>query len=57
MEELPYVMIVSIVFISSWIGYRKKVKKAENEEEIRSAFVPFLLVGFLFLISLAVFLT
>ncbi|WP_341323675.1 hypothetical protein NSQ62_09460 [Solibacillus sp. FSL H8-0523] len=57
MEELPYVIIMSIVFISSWIGYRKKVKKAENEEEIRSAFVPFLLVGILFLISTAVFFT
>ncbi|MER1957231.1 MAG: hypothetical protein ABS942_07620 [Solibacillus sp.] len=57
MEELPYVIIMSIVFISSWIGYRKKVKKAENEEEIRSAFVPFLLVGILFLISIAVFFT
>ena len=57
MEELPYVIIISIVLISSWIDYRKKVKKAENEEDIRKAFVPFLLVVVLFIISIAVFLT
>ncbi|MEI4770184.1 hypothetical protein WAX74_11115 [Psychrobacillus sp. FJAT-51614] len=34
MDELPYVIIISIVLISSWIDYRKKVKKAENEEDI-----------------------
>jgi len=57
LEELPYVIIISIVLISSWIDYRKKVKKAENEEDIRKAFVPFLLVVVLFLMSIAVFLT
>ena len=57
MEELPYVIIISIVLISSWIDYRKKVRKAENEEDIRKAFVPFLLVVVLFLMSIAVFLT
>ncbi|MEK4485740.1 hypothetical protein MHH81_09070 [Psychrobacillus sp. FSL H8-0484] len=57
MEELPYVIIISIVLISSWIDYRKKVKKAENEEEIRKAFVPFLLVVVLFVVSISVFLT
>jgi len=57
LEELPYVIIISIVLISSWIDYRKKVKKAENEEEIRKAFVPFLLVVVLFVVSISVFLT
>ena len=57
MEELPYVIIISIVLISSWIDYRNKVKKADNEEDIRKAFVPFLLVVVLFIISIAVFLT
>lgn len=57
MEELPYVIIISIVLISSWIDYRKKVKKAENEEDIRRAFVPFLLVVVLFVVSISVFLT
>ena len=57
MEEFPYVIIISIVLISSWINYRKKVKTAENEEDKRKAFVPFLLVVVLFIISIAVFLT
>ena len=57
MEELPYVIIILIVLISSWIDYRNKVKKADNEEDIRKAFVPFLLVVVLFIISIAVFLT
>jgi len=45
------------MLISSWIRYRKKVKKAENEEDIRKAFVPFLLVVMLFIISISVFVT
>ena len=57
MEELPYVIIILIVLISSWIDYRNKVKKADNEEDKRKAFVPFLLVVVLFIISIAVFLT
>jgi len=57
LEELPYVIIISMVTFISWIDYRKKVKKAESEEEIRKAFVPFLLVIVLFVISISVFLT
>ncbi|WP_313894453.1 hypothetical protein [Psychrobacillus sp.] len=57
MGELPYVIIISIVLIISWIEFRKKLKKAEGEEEIRRAFVPFLLVVVLFVISIIVFLT
>jgi len=57
LEELPYVIIILIVLISSWIDYRNKVKKADNEEDIRKEFVPFLLVVVLFIISIAVFLT
>ncbi|WP_394188903.1 hypothetical protein [Paenisporosarcina quisquiliarum] len=57
MEELPYVIIVSIVTFISWIDYKKKVKKAENEEEIRKALVPFLLVLLLFATSISMFLT
>ena len=57
MEELPYVIIVSIVTFISWIDYKKKVKKSENEEEIRKALVPFLLVLLLFATSISMFLT
>ncbi|MGE7674864.1 hypothetical protein ACQKMV_15000 [Lysinibacillus sp. NPDC094403] len=57
MEELPYVIIISIVLIGSWIDYRKKINKAENSEEIRKALVPFLLIVFLFVVSISVFLT
>lgn len=57
MDELPYVVIVLIALVSSWIEYRKKVKKAENEEDMRKAFVPFLLVMVLFIVSISVFLT
>jgi len=57
LEEFSYVIIITIVLISSWINYRKKVKTAENEGDTRKAFVPFLLVVVLFLISIAVFLT
>lgn len=57
MEELPYVIIVTIVLISSWIDYRKKIKKANNEEDKRKPFVLLLLAVVLFLISIAVFLT
>ncbi|MGE7672830.1 hypothetical protein ACQKMV_04465 [Lysinibacillus sp. NPDC094403] len=57
MEEFPYVIIISIVLIGSWIGCRKKIKKAENSEEIRKAFVPFLLVVVLFVVSISLFLT
>ncbi|MFC6039537.1 hypothetical protein ACFPYN_08880 [Paenisporosarcina macmurdoensis] len=57
MEELPYVIIVSIATIISWIDYKKKVKKAESEEEIRKALVPFILVMVLFLISISMFFT
>ena len=58
MEELPYVIIVSIVTFISWIDYKKKVKKkAESEEDIRKAVVPFLLVLLLFATSISVFLT
>ncbi|MBO0589447.1 hypothetical protein [Sporosarcina sp. E16_8] len=57
MKELPYVILVSIVMIIGWINYRKKVKKAESEEDIRKALVPLLLVIVLFVISILVFLT
>jgi heme/copper-type cytochrome/quinol oxidase subunit 2 len=57
LEELPYVILVSIVTFISWIDYRKKAKKAESEEEIRKALVPFILVMVLFLTSISVFLT
>ncbi|MEB2279015.1 hypothetical protein LAV73_03235 [Lysinibacillus xylanilyticus] len=57
LEELPYVIIISIVLIGSWIDYRKKINKAENSEEIRKALVPFLLIVFLFVVSISVFLT
>ena len=57
LKELPYVIIISFIMFISWIDYRKKVKKAESEEEIRKAFVPFLLVIVLFVISISVFLT
>jgi hypothetical protein len=57
LEELPYVIIISVVTFISWIDYRKKVKKAESEEEIRKAFVPFLLVILLFATSISMFLT
>ena len=57
MEELPYVIIITIVLISSWVDYRKKAKQANNEEDKRKAFALLLLAVVLFLISLAVFLT
>lgn len=57
MEELPYVIIVSIATIISWSDYRNKVKKAESEEEIRKALVPFILIMVLFLTSISMFLT
>ncbi|MGE7694699.1 hypothetical protein ACQKNC_11350 [Lysinibacillus sp. NPDC094177] len=57
MEEFPYVILISIVLIGSWIDCRKKIKKAENSEEIRKAFVPFLLVVILFVVSISLFLT
>ena len=57
MEELPYVIIISIVTFISWIDYKKKVKKAESEEEIRKALVPFLLVMILFATSISMFFT
>jgi len=57
LEELPYVIIISIVTFISWIDYKKKIKKAENEEEIRKELVPFLLVMILFATSISMFLT
>ena len=52
---LIFLMIVISVF-SAWKGYRRKLDKAEGEEEIRHAFVPFLLMIILFLIAIAVFI-
>ncbi|MFJ7973697.1 hypothetical protein [Psychrobacillus sp. NPDC096389] len=57
MEELPYVMLILIATILSWIDYRKKFNKAKGEEEIRSALVPFLLMIIIFVISIITFLT
>ena len=45
------------MLVSSWIDFRKKVKKAENEEAVRKAFVPFLFVMVLFIVSISLFLT
>ena len=52
---LIFLMIVISVF-SAWKGFRRKLEKAEGEEEIRHAFVPFLLMIILFLIAIAVFI-
>lgn len=52
---LIFLMILYSVF-SAWKGFRKKLKKAEGEEEIWHAFVPFLLMIILFLIAIAVFI-
>ena len=57
MEEFPYVILILIATILSWIDYRKKFKKAEGEEEIRRAFVPFLLMMIIFVLSILTFLT
>ncbi len=47
-------MIVISVY-SAWKDFRRKFEKGEGEEEIRHAFVPFLLMIIMFLIAIAVF--
>lgn len=51
---LIFFMIVYSVF-SAWKGFRKKLEKAKGEEEMRHAFVSFLVMIILFLIAIAVF--
>jgi len=53
--KLIFLLFV-ISFFSSWKNFRKKIKEAEGEEEMRNAVVPFLLVIFLFMIAIAVFI-
>jgi hypothetical protein len=48
--------MILISTFSVWKDYRKKVEKAEGEKEIRNAFVPFLLMIFLFILAIAVFI-
>ena len=48
-------LLISISFYSAWKNYRKKVNEAVGEEEMREAFVPFLMITFIFLIAIVTF--
>ena len=48
-------LLISISFYSAWKNYRKKVNEAVGEEEMREAFVPFLMITFIFLIVIVTF--
>ncbi|WP_249872778.1 hypothetical protein [Oceanobacillus saliphilus] len=54
MSLLFLMTLISVFF--AWKDCRKKVKKAEGEEEIRNVFVPFLLTIFLFILAIVVFI-
>lgn len=43
-------ILLTITTLCSWFKYRKEIKIAESNEEIRHAFVRFMLMLFLFLI-------
>ncbi|MGA3676065.1 hypothetical protein ACPCXF_13375 [Lysinibacillus agricola] len=43
-------ILITITTLSSWFKFRKEIKIAESNEEIRHAFVRFMLMLFLFLI-------
>ena len=43
-------ILITITTLFSWFKYRKEIKIAESNEEIRHAFVRFMLMLFLFLI-------
>ena len=43
--ELLFIVMISVSTLFHWKDYRKKMTKAETEEEIRKAFVPFFLTG------------
>ncbi|MGY3188016.1 heme/copper-type cytochrome/quinol oxidase subunit 2 [Lysinibacillus sp. TE18511] len=43
-------ILITITTLFSWFKFRKEIKIAESNEEIRQAFVRFMLMLFLFLI-------
>ncbi|QBP43203.1 hypothetical protein E2636_18805 (plasmid) [Paenisporosarcina antarctica] len=58
MDFWRILIVLAIVFslFSAWKDYRKKVDKAEVEEEKRQAGVSFLLKIFLLILVIAVFI-
>jgi|GEM_PF-2463171 len=46
-------ILMTIATLFSWFKYRKEIKKAESNEEIRHALVRFMLMLILFLIFIA----
>ena len=46
-------ILITITTLFSWFKYRKEIKIAESNEEIRHAFVRFMLMLILFLILIA----
>jgi Na+/H+ antiporter NhaC len=48
--EILFVFAVFFTFFLCWKDYKKKVKKAQGEEEIRKVLMPFLLILFLFIL-------
>ena len=52
---LAFLMILICTF-SAWKVFRRKFEKAEGEDEIRNAIVPFLLMIIVLIIAIAVFI-
>jgi hypothetical protein len=51
MWEFAIVFIIFVVVMLDWFEMRNKLRRAETEEEIRKAIMPFVLMLLLFVIA------